>query len=131
MLNSGVGVLFILPHNDHIHLGMLGPDIGIITQAWADIGVESKSLAGGDIERLKAPALGRGDGGLEKNLGAPQRFPSRRLNPSRISPQINLLPNLNLLDLQPGPSPLQNGQCGLHDFWTNAVAAGDRDGSVL
>ena len=131
VLDAGVGVLLVFAHNHHIHLGMLGPDIGIITQAGADIGIEPESLAGGDVERLETPALRCGDGGLEKNPGAPQGIPRRRLNPGRIAAQIDLLSDFDLLDVEPGPASRQDCKGGFHNFRANAIAAGNRDRNIL
>ena len=49
VLNAGVEILFILPHHDDIHSGMLGFDEGRIGYARADIGKEAECGPDRDI----------------------------------------------------------------------------------
>ena len=128
MLNPRVGVFLVLPDDDHIHLRVLGSDIGIVAETRPDVGVETERLAGRHIERFKTSTLRGGNRSFEKHLGTPEGFPCGGLDAGRIAPQVNLFTDLNLLDVQPGPAPLQNCQGSFHDFRTDAVASGDRDG---
>ena len=74
---------------------MLGRDERVIGNARPHVGVQAQRLARGDVEALEAAALRRGDGRLEKDLGAAQRFPRAGLDAGRVAAQIDLLADLD------------------------------------
>ena len=87
VFDAGVEVLFVFAHDHHVHVGMLGVDEGVVGDARPHVGVLAQRLAGGDVQALEAAALRRGDGGLEKDLGAQQRFPGTRFDAGGIAAQ--------------------------------------------
>src|SRR5690606_10962725 len=60
VLDAGVGVLFVFPDDDQVHVGVLGRDEGVVGHARPHVGVQAQHLAGGHVEALVAAALGRG-----------------------------------------------------------------------
>ncbi len=131
MLDPRIGVFLVLPNNDHIHPRMFRPNIRRIGNTGPDIGIQPKRLSRGHIQALVPTALRGSNRRFEKHFRSAERVPGRRLNPRRVPPQINLLPNLDLLDIQSRPTPFQNRQGGLHNFRTNAVPASDGDRCVF
>src|ERR1039458_7586200 len=91
VLDPGVQVLFVLPDDHHIHIGVLGVDEGVVRDARPHVGILAQRLARGHVEALEAAALGRGDRSLQEDLGSQQRFPGARLDTCAIAAQVDLL----------------------------------------
>ena len=79
---------------------MLGVDVGVVGHAGADVGVEAQRLARRDVQALEAAALRRGDRRLEKDLGAPQRFPRAGLDADADAALVDLLADFDGFDLE-------------------------------
>ena len=127
MLDPAVDVLFVLAHDDHVHIGVLGRDEGVVRDAWTHIREETKRLAHGDIQALEPAALRRGDRRFEKDASAAQRLPCAGLDTRGGAAQIDRFADLDDLGRQPRARFLKDRQRRLHDLGTDAIAVGDGD----
>ncbi len=125
VLDSRVEILFVLPDDDHVHIGVLGLDVGVVSDTRADIGIEAKGGAYGDVKAPKAFPLGRGDRGLEEHLSPTERLPRRIFDASGVASVVNLFPNLNGLDLELSAAGLQNPEDDRHDLGANPISVSD------
>src|SRR5579859_617299 len=126
ILNSSVGILFVLTNNYHVHSRVLGVDEGIIGDTWSYIGVEAKGDTGGNVEALVAATLRRRDRRFEKYFGAAQRFPGAGLHARANATQIDLLSNFNRLNLKWRACCLDNMEGSIHNFWTDTISVCNR-----
>ncbi len=127
ILDARVKVLFVFAHDDQIHHRVLGADEGIVRHARADVGVEAQHLARGHVQALVTSALRRGDGSLQKHLGAAQGIPGAGHDAGRVARKINLLADFDGFDVQKSAGGFQNVQRGGHDLGADAVAMRDSD----
>src|SRR5579863_3208372 len=123
VLDARVEVLFIFTHDDHIHRRMFGLDKWIIGDARTHVGVQSEHNARCDVQALVPAALGRGNGSLEKYLGAAQGLPRARLDARADAPQIDLLADFDLFNIYTRACSLDNAQGGVHNFWPDAISS--------
>ena len=121
VLDARVEILFVLAHDHHVHVGMLGVDERMIGNARPHVGVEAQRLARGDVEALEAAALRGGDGRFRETLwcgaGIPRRWvrcrrycragrPSRRFRWSRCrGPRRRLPGSASVASMISGPMP--------------------------
>ena len=61
ILDARVQILFVLAHDHHVHIGMLGVDERMVGHARPHVGILAQRLARGDVQALEAAALRRGD----------------------------------------------------------------------
>src|SRR4029453_6748961 len=71
----------------------------------------------------------RGDRRLQEDPGAPQGLPGGGVDPGGIPGEVNLFPDLDLLDRQLCPARLQDAQRRGHDLGADAVAPRGGEGS--
>src|ERR1017187_10570032 len=131
VLHAGVTILFVLAHDDDVHVGVLGFDEGVIGDAGADVGIESEHLARGDIEALEAATLRGGDGGFVEDLGAAQRFPGAGLDAGGVSLEVDFLPNFHDFRFDARAGRLDDVERGSHDLGADSVAVRDRDAGYI
>ena len=58
VLDARVEVFFVLAHDHHVHLGMLGVDVRVVGDARPDVGVEAERLRVVTLRLLKPPPCG-------------------------------------------------------------------------
>ncbi len=130
VFDARVEILFVLANDDHVHLGVFGVDEGMVGNARAHVGVQAQRLAGGDVEALETAALRGGDGRLQEDLGAPQRFPGAWVDAGAVAAQVDLLADFDGFDVDARARFPQDVQGGGHDLGADAVAVRDGDWCV-
>ena len=131
IFDASIEVLFVLTDDHYIHIGVFGINKRVVGHARADIGVQPKSCACGDIEALVASTLWRSDRCLEKNLGTPQRFPCAGLDTRVNAAQINLLAYLDLFDCNTRSRLFNNMQRSIHNFRANTIPTSNRNWCIF
>ena len=130
VLDAGIEILFVLPHDHEVDTGVLGRDVRIEAHAGAHVGVEPQRLANGHVERLEPTSLRRGDRALEEHARSSQRLPRRRFDARALSATVDLLTDFYDFRCNARPRRRKNAKRGFHDFWANAIAVrySDRNG---
>ena len=131
VLDAAVQVLLILAHDDQVHRRVFGGDERRIGAAGAHVGEQAERLADGDVERLEAAALRRGDRRLEEHLGPAQRLPGLRRDTCVMALGVHLLADFDRFNCKPRAGGLDDAQRRPHDLGANAVAMRDRDGNRI
>src|SRR5205085_2000633 len=120
VLDAGVEVFFVLADDHHVHAGMPGVDERVVGDARPHIGVQAQHLTGGHIQALEASPLRRGDGGLEKDSGAAQRFPRAGLDTGGVSTPVHFLADLDGFGVDAGAGRLEDAPGRLHALRADA-----------
>ena len=131
VFDAGVEVFFIFTDDHHIHGGVLGLHKGVVGNAGAHIGIESKSRACGDIEAFVASALWRGNGCFKEHLGTAERFPGAGFDASFDPSKIDLFAYFDLFDCYASSRLFDDMQGSIHDFWPDTISTGNCNRCVL
>ena len=131
ILNAGIQILFIFADDNHIHIGVLGSDKGVVGNAGTDICIESKCCARGDIEALVTTTLWCRNWGLEEYSGTTQRLPGAGFDTRANAAQVDLFADLNLLDVNARARFLDDVQGSCHNFWAYAIPVSNCNWCVL
>ena len=94
MLNASIQILFVFPHDHHVHLGMQRVHIRRIAHAGAHVGIQAHGFSHRDVQAFVAAARGRGNRRFEEYLGAPQALPGAVFNAGTVATEINFLANV-------------------------------------
>ena len=80
VFDTCVQIFFIFANDNHIHFGMLGANVGIVTQARTNVGIQPKCLSRGYVQRLKATPLRSRDRCLKKDFRLAQTLKGARFD---------------------------------------------------
>ncbi len=127
VFNAGIKILFILTHDDDIHIRVFGFHKWIIGDAGSNVRILTERLSNSYVQALIPTALRRGDGSFQENLCSSQRIPGTRFDSGAVACQVNLLPNIYGFDIQFGAGPFQYSESCSHNLGANAVSVGDSD----
>src|SRR6185436_16272746 len=127
MFDAGVKVLFIFADDHHVHARVLGFHKGMIRNTGSHIRVKTEGLPHGYVQALEAPALWRGDRGLEKNSVAAQRVPRTWLDAGSVAGEIDFFTDVDSVDLQLRAGFFENLKRCLHDFRADSVTMCNRN----
>ncbi len=131
VLDARVEIFLVFADDDDVHARMFGLDVGVVRNAGADVGVEAKRFAGGDVERFEAAALGGGNRCLVKDFGAAERFPRAGLDARVDAAEVNFFADFDGLFLNSRAGGFHDVERGGHDFGADAVAVRDGDGDKI
>ena len=132
VFDPGVEVFFVLADQHHVHVGVvLGLDVGMERGGGAHVGEEAERDARGDVEALEAAALRRGDGRLEEDSGASDRFPRGVIDAGGDAAAVDLLTDLDDFRLDARPGSLEHVHDRRHDLGADAVAIGHGDRGLI
>ena len=127
VLDAGVQALGVLADDDQVHVGVARRDVRKIADG-AEVGVQLEALAQGDVDAGKAAADGRGDGALERDMGALEGV-NQFLGKILVVLLESIGAGFLALPLKLHPGGFEDAHRGRGDLGANAVA-GDEGDSV-
>jgi hypothetical protein len=103
-------------------------DVGVVGDAGAQVGVQAEGLAQGDVHRLVAAALRRGDRPLEDDLVLVDGLPGVVADTGQQAALIGLETDGDGMEVEGRVRGLEDRQRGGHDLGANPIAGRDRNG---
>ncbi len=127
VFDSSVEVFFVFANDDDVHAIWAAGEGGVVGDAGANIGEESKGFADRYVEGFESPALGGGNGGFEKDFGSAEGFPGFFGDSGGVSGEVDGFSDFDFFCFDGSFGGMENAQgCG-HDFWADSVSVGDGD----